>query len=202
MFARLRRGPSREESGSRVLGGSHRGAGIGALLAAVALLVGVVALAAASSQPGSGSGLRQAASKRCSSSPVGGIHAIDCRRTAGRRGLRGPKGDVGPPGPQGPTGLGGPKGETGPAGPQGPPGVSGYALVSEARDIAPHTISTDTAKCPTGKRVLGGGVTAPAMTIRGSYPSSTGGTEWDADVENETGSTLTFRVYAVCAAVQ
>lgn len=55
---------------------------------------------------------------------------------------------VGPQGPQGPRGI------------PGEPGVSGYEQVDfkkEIGDLAQNHVANGTAKCPAGKKVLGGG---------------------------------------------
>src|SRR5207237_8745919 len=74
-------------------------------------------------------------------------------------------GPEGPAGPTGPTGAQGPAGPTGPTGPQGPAGVSGYVVVSNDVLLPGRTIVggpgfvRDTAICPVGTKVFGGGAT-------------------------------------------
>ena len=77
--------------------------GVGTMAAALALPVGVAALALTPDLVMAQSG-----------SPGGG---------GGMRGPRGPRGRIGRPGPQGPPGVS----ITGPQGPQGPPGVAGLS---------------------------------------------------------------------------
>jgi hypothetical protein len=75
--------------------------------------------------------------------------------------IPGPQGPAGPAGPKGDTGVQGIQGIPGLQGAQGPPGapgLTGYELVTSVSEIlfdGPHFSS---AYCPTGKRVLGGGI--------------------------------------------
>lgn len=73
--------------------------------------------------------------------------------------LRGQKGDPGPAGPAGPPGPPGPQGQTGPAGEAGASGVVDYEIVRGPTVSTPAetTIYRAEARCPDGKRVLGGG---------------------------------------------
>lgn len=51
-----------------------------------------------------------------------------------------------------------PAGPQGPAGPAGAPGVSGYQLVSVESPTDSNPTKQITASCPSGKKVLGGGI--------------------------------------------
>ena len=114
----------------------------------------------------------------------------------------GPQGPQGDPGPQGPAGADGADGAPGPAGPQGPPGVSGYEIVTYVLDpLEPGTANQYDAVCPTGKKVLGGGVSASVSSavVFGTKPN--GDTAWRGEVYNPT-HRGTMTVYAICAYVQ
>ena len=127
---------------------------------------------------------------------------------AGPQGLPGPQGATGATGPQGPAG---PQGPTGPQGPQGlqgiqgPPGLSAQQVTSSA--LSPVNFLANEQKtfdiaCPTGKRVLGGGyemVANDTVVPISSHPSSQ--TAWRVVVRNSqgVGSSVQFRIYAVCA---
>jgi hypothetical protein len=145
----------------------------------------------------------------------------------GATGPQGPKGDTGATGPQGPkgdtgatgaTGSQGPKGDTGATGAtgaQGPPGVSNYQIVTNNltnQSLAAGGETLQTAKCPAGKELLGGGGlirgAAGRWLIGSSGPASNTAdpdpTTWTVAWENVTGSTITAanqEVYAICATV-
>jgi hypothetical protein len=103
--------------------------------------------------------------------------------------------------PQGPKGD---KGEKGDAGSAGPPGVSGYEVVSQANST-PGGINTVSVSCPSGKRVLGGGVNQSSQGAGSgpyagrSYPVGNSG--WSASVPAPIGTATTVTVYAICATV-
>jgi hypothetical protein len=115
-------------------------------------------------------------------------------------------------GPQGPAGApGGPVGPQGPQGIQGPMGVgvSGYATavpVTSPVKSATDTSDTETATCPAGTKVLGGGYSIAAADPGGvvataSFPSGTG--TWQVNAQVVAGFTLTgtwtVTAYATCA---
>jgi Collagen triple helix repeat (20 copies) len=134
----------------------------------------------------------------------------------GDRGPEGPQGPEGKRGAQGPiglkgaTGAEGPAGPAGPAGPQGPTGISGYQVVvtpvSDATTIAKGASGRVGVVCPTGKKVLGGGVAHyPENSIARvveSTPSDTG-TGWTALIYNDGTTSASFESYAwaTCANV-
>jgi hypothetical protein len=70
------------------------------------------------------------------------------------------------------------------------------ALVSAPSGLQTHGVAV----CPTGKVVLGGGVDVQSSSVdanvNGTYPEGT--TAWGADVNNASGATISFRVWAVC----
>lgn len=121
----------------------------------------------------------------------------------------------GVPGPQGEQGPQGPQGEQGPQGPQGPAGVSGYTLVTKARELPPRTLDFEDARCPSGKKVLGGGVFTfdfidengnlvsqgddQPIEIKESFPVDNG---WRVTAFNHDFiSSKGIKVYATCADV-
>jgi hypothetical protein len=118
----------------------------------------------------------------------------------------GPQGTPGTPGgPPGPQGIQGPIG----VGTQGPAGVSGYATavpVTSPVKAATDTSDTETATCPAGTKVLGGGYSIAAADAGGvvataSFPSGTG--TWQVNAQVVAGFTLTgtwtVTAYATCA---
>ena len=133
----------------------------------------------------------------------------------GEQGPEGPQGESGPAGPEGPAGPAGSRGEQGlegPAGPpgeQGPAGISGYTIAS--RDCTMAALPGDssrafcaaTANCPSGRRVLGGGVdggTCFVGSVNVSAPSGT--SSWvGIFVGPASCSGDGVRVQAICAAV-
>jgi hypothetical protein len=126
---------------------------------------------------------------------------------AGERGMAGPQGERGPAGPtgeRGPAGAQGERGPTGPQGIQGAPGLSGYETVYTTINGSGEFHAGDV-ECPTGKKVLGGGVfNNPAggsadLEIHYSYPVRNG---WTARVKFEDGRSWTTQIFAICAYVQ
>jgi hypothetical protein len=129
---------------------------------------------------------------------------------AGPAGLQGPAGPTGPAGPQGPAGPTGPAGPegptgaTGPAGPQGAPGISGYEVVQVTDRV--YIDQTTVVHCPTGKKVLSGGISSPTRqsNIWNSAPI-VGDDGWVVSITNERSfpadNPFQFGAYAVCAYV-
>jgi hypothetical protein len=178
------------------------------VVAAVAALVGVVAVAQAAIPDGNG------VIHACYSSN-GVLRVVDtgagdaCK--SNEAGL-----DWNQQGVQGPAGPQGEQGPAGPAGPQGPAGasgVSGWELVRidffvppGAGDL-PGTAQDVTVSCPSGKKVLGGGVTTDAWvdsTVRQSGPNGAG-TAWHVIIQRTNGGDSPFsgvtpgHAYAICA---
>ena len=132
----------------------------------------------------------------------------------GPAGPQGPAGPVGPAGPMGPAGPAGPVGPMGPTGPQGPTGpaglqgVSGYEVVFNDFPLPPGGFVRDTALCPVGKRVFGGGATVIGefsanfhTVVQESSPGTIGGGAqdlWAAAVQNNDVVPHTIRISAVC----
>jgi hypothetical protein len=79
--------------------------------------------------------------------------------------------------------------------------VSGYEIVEFTTDLDPGTVNQWDAHCPSGKRLLGGGVSASVSSavVFGSKPQ--GDTAWRGEVYNPT-DPGTMTVFAICAAVQ
>lgn len=98
----------------------------------------------------------------------------------------------------------GPKGDKGDKGAQGATGLSGLVRVTAS---SPNTSSNKSASvsCPSGKKVVGGGLIVsayPGITIRQSYPlQDLSG--WYAYVEEDPATTQSWGivVFAVCASV-
>lgn len=108
----------------------------------------------------------------------------------------------GPVGPQGPPG---PQGETGPEGPQGPAGVSGYeVLQSNEFVIGPgEVLDPLQVDCAAGKHVLSGGIetTSAFLHVHRFHPVVPGHDGFVFGVHNSGGDDVSFRLFAICAAV-
>jgi hypothetical protein len=138
--------------------------------------------------------------------------------TAGTPGPQGPKGDTGDAGPQGlkgdkgDPGVQGPKGDKGDTGAQGPQGITGAAGVSGyqrvVNNLPNQTLAANTevvhfANCPTGKKVVGGGVVVFNATGRWLSTSNgpTSDTQWAIALVNITGTAISaqrIEVTAIC----
>jgi hypothetical protein len=118
---------------------------------------------------------------------------------AGDRGPTGPQGPaggvgaVGPTGPAGPVGATGGKGATGPAGPAGAPFTPTSCTNVLGTPVTPTSLLTSvTATCPSGTRVVGGGYTlgswssAAECIIYRNAPSGTTG--WTASWQGTAGT--------------
>jgi hypothetical protein len=195
----------------------------GTVIAAIALLVALGGTAyAAGVLPSNSVGTAQLQANAVVSSKVRNhsLLAADFKQGQLPRGEEGPAGSVGAPGPAGPAGPAGPTGPagskgstgaTGSQGPQGPPGFS--ALDYVAQDFGPypaHTQYGGEVSCASGKHAVGGGVETEGdygqQSVNSTYPSDGSGSGgrgtngWTAYVDNTSGTTLGFTVYAVCAA--
>jgi hypothetical protein len=104
----------------------------------------------------------------------------------------------------------GPPGSPGPPGPPGPAGVSGYEIVTqEQQDNSFAFFGGQSASCPTGKKVLGGG--ASALTADGAvqggyevlqeYPAGDSGWAAVFNIANRLGTSFILTTYAICATV-
>ena len=158
--------------------------------------------------------------------PKGDTGAAGPKGDAGVAGPVGPQGEVGPAGPVGPTG---PKGDTGatgatgsqgpqgpmglmgPLGPQGLPGISGYFIASTPSTtvtVAGNSTTSMSVSCPAGKNVIGGGYESTqvagvnyALHPVAMFPSAADTWRVTLRVSGINNAvTITFRVYAICAA--
>jgi Collagen triple helix repeat (20 copies) len=133
----------------------------------------------------------------------------------GPAGPQGPKGDPGDPGAQGPKGeqgiqgiqgQRGDKGEQGIQGVQGqkgdtgPPGMSGYESISTPSvNVPPGQIAVKEAQCSSGKKPIGGGLSAfPDVQVRSTRPLFSG---WAVEVKNVGVANASLYVHVVCAYV-
>jgi len=85
--------------------------------------------------------------------------------------------------------------------------IEGYELVSQSDAVSSTDFRTQSASCPSGKKVIGGGAGALSlngvnMEIRDSHPFSDG-SGWTAFAYEEptTANTWNWQVWAVCAKV-
>ena len=134
--------------------------------------------------------------------PTGPKGATGATGATGAKGATGATGATGPKGATGAQGDTGPKGATGPQGPAGADGVSGWERVESAQVYVPvKGVAVETAKCPAGKRVVGGGVTSDASwetRITSSAPNYNA-TSWFGSVKNDSGGVVgVMQVYAIC----
>lgn len=115
----------------------------------------------------------------------------------------------GPQGPQGPQGAQGPQGVQGPAGTPG--GVSGRVVVTAEASIGAGQPGFALAKCPTGKKLVGGGGFADTGTqFYWNGPDGTGGatytpsdTDWKVGIVNPFAALArSVTAIAICADVQ
>jgi hypothetical protein len=129
----------------------------------------------------------------------------------GPAGPAGPQGDVGPVGPAGAVGPAGPAGPAGPVGPQGPPGPSGltgYEVVRVDFLVPAGGFLRNTALCPVGKVVVGGGASVVGAgtanfhtVVQESGPGTIGGgaqSLWLVAIQNNDTVDHTIGIFAVC----
>lgn len=102
-----------------------------------------------------------------------------------------------------PAGPRGPAGPTGPAGPAGPAGLSGLERVeatSDSNSVTPKSLSMT---CPSGKRLLGGGVRlnplVAALAVQQSYPDNDNVYRATVREVTPTAANWSITVFAVCA---
>jgi hypothetical protein len=114
----------------------------------------------------------------------------------------------GRPGANGLPGVAGAPGPAGPGGPQGPPGLSGLEVVSVSTPNNSQDEKVEFANCPTGKKVIGGGVEVTgevqaqnSVAVTRSDPNSA--VQWEAQAHEHTPTSLawTLTVFALCAIV-
>jgi hypothetical protein len=102
-----------------------------------------------------------------------------------------------------PAGPRGPVGPVGPVGPAGPAGLTGAERVEATSPSNSTTTRTMTVACPTGKRLLGGGVrlnpVLAQLAVQQSFPDNDN--VYRASVREVTATALNWSitVFAVCA---
>jgi Collagen triple helix repeat (20 copies) len=124
----------------------------------------------------------------------------------GKRGPAGPAGAQGATGPAGPAGPAGPKGAPGAPGAPGPPGPVDLSYPETVVSVAAGASLTESATCPAGMFVTGGGASTdsvdPAVDITdsdwGSSPFTFLPDLWFATVHNGSASAINFIVDAIC----
>lgn len=97
----------------------------------------------------------------------------------------------------------GPTGPVGPAGPAGAPGVSGMERVEATSPSNSTSTRTMTVACPTGKRLLGGGVRLnpllSQLAVQQSFPDNDNIYRASVRETTATGANWSITVFAVCA---
>jgi len=105
--------------------------------------------------------------------------------------------------PAGPRGPAGPAGPVGPAGPAGPAGLSGVERVDTTSSNDSTTTKTQATVCPTGKRLIGGGVRlnplSSALAVQQSFPDNDNTYRATVREVTATASNWSITVFAVCA---
>jgi hypothetical protein len=99
-----------------------------------------------------------------------------------------------------------PAGPAGPAGPQGAPGLAAREQVSAESPLSSASPKNVTVTCPTGKKVVGGGVELSGagrarVTVTENTPMGDNGWEAEAFEAVATGQTWKVVVHAICANV-
>jgi hypothetical protein len=122
----------------------------------------------------------------------------------GPQGPKGAKGDPGLPGPKGDPGVQGAKGEAGEPGQRGARGASGesgYQVVAgSAFSLAPGQTGGGDAFCPSGKVVLGGGISAQAyVALETSFPDFFLTASWHVGATNVDNHSGLVTPYAICS---
>jgi hypothetical protein len=99
-----------------------------------------------------------------------------------------------------------PRGPVGAQGPQGPPGLSAREQVSAESTLTSTAPKNITVTCPTGKKVIGGGVELSGggrarVTVTENKPVGDNG--WEAEAFEAVNTTATWKVvvHAICAKV-
>ena len=96
-----------------------------------------------------------------------------------------------------------PAGPTGPAGPAGPPGLSGIERVEVTSATSSTATRTAFVACPSGKRLLGGGVrlnpVLPQLALQTSFPDNDNVYRAAAREATATAANWSLTVFAVCA---
>ncbi len=94
------------------------------------------------------------------------------------------------------VGAAGPAGQEGVKGEPGRDGVSGYEIRTAASTLNGPSSFSSTISCPSGKKVVGGGISGPAqkVTLAESYPDND--RVWA--VGGTASASTTVTVYAIC----
>jgi len=144
--------------------------------------------------------------------PAGAKGETGAPGETGAQGRVGPRGEAGPqgaPGARGPEGERGLEGAPGPQGPPGVPGVSGYEVVTDSSQqtvaAGGNTTLFADAICPTGKKLLGGGLSMGGGTgqIEADGPilefDGTPQDKWEAGAffQNPTGGDIDYKITAI-----
>lgn len=126
----------------------------------------------------------------------------------GAEGPGGPEGKAGAQGAVGDAGSQGPAGPTGPQGPAGASGVSGWERVVQQGVVGAGQSANVQVNCPTGKKVLGGGFTAPT-TVESDFHAMSSvptddGSGWiiTGYLASAFGGSAAFTAIAICAHMQ
>ena len=103
----------------------------------------------------------------------------------------------------GPRGPAGPAGPTGPAGPAGPAGLSALERVETTSASNSLTSKTQSTTCPTGKRLLGGGVrlnpTLTPLVVQQSFPDNDNVYRATVREVSATAANWSITVFAICS---
>jgi len=101
-----------------------------------------------------------------------------------------------------PAGPAGPTGPIGPAGPAGPAGLSGVERVDTTSASNSVTSKTQATTCPTGKRLLGGGVRLnpllAQLNVQQAYPDNDNVFRATVREVTATAANWSITVFAVC----
>jgi hypothetical protein len=102
-----------------------------------------------------------------------------------------------------PAGPAGPTGPIGPAGPAGPAGLSGVERVDTTSASNSVTAKTQATTCPTGKRLLGGGVRLnpllAQLNVQQAFPDNDNVFRATVREVTATAANWSITVFAVCA---
>ena len=102
-----------------------------------------------------------------------------------------------------PAGPAGPTGPIGPAGPAGPAGLSGLERVDTTSASNSVTSKTQATTCPTGKRLLGGGVRLnpllAQLNVQQAFPDNDNVFRATVREVTATAANWSITVFAVCA---
>jgi hypothetical protein len=97
----------------------------------------------------------------------------------------------------------GPTGPAGPAGPAGPSGLSGLERVETTSPANSNAVKTQATVCPTGKRLLGGGVRLNTplaqLAVQQSFPDDDNTYRANVREMSPTAANWSITVFAVCA---